>query len=133
MRSDRYCRHCGEYFEGFYLSGNMLSHLLIYVIDEQSNIYAVARNLSPVYYKPARLYGVSDLGGNGFPDHKNLVSICAAMFSTNHAIGPPRFFRYCSKVCCNSDNATVSARSDLVHDVSVDAPPLGSMAHVWPV
>ena len=83
------------------------------------------RSLTHIYH------GVSDLQGNGSPDSECLISICAAMFCTNHTIGPPRFLRSCSKVCYDSDNETVSARSDLVRDVSVVAPPLGSDgAHV---
>lgn len=126
VRSDHYCRHCGVYSECVFLSGNGLRHLVIYAIDEESDIYAVAGNISPGHYKPAWSYGVSDLGSNVSLDSECLISICAAMFGTNHTIGPPCFLRYCSKVCYDSDNATASARFDLVRDVSVVAPPLGS-------
>lgn len=126
VRSDHYCRHCNVYSECFSLSGNGLRHLVNHVIDEESSIYAVAGNILPLHYKPARSYSISDLGGNGSLASKCLLVICAAMFCTNHTIGPPRFLRYCSKVCYDSDNATVSARSDLVRDISAVAPPLGS-------
>ena len=57
-----------------------------------------------------------------FTGTESVVSICAAMFCTNHTVGAPLSLRYCSAFCFHSDNGRVSTRSDLVIDVSIIAP-----------
>ena len=126
VRSDHYCKRCGVYFKCFSLSGNGLRHLAIHVLDADSDIYAAANNISPEHYQPARSYGSEGINCSNSPSSGSPISICAALSCTNHTVSAPRSLRYCSKVCFESDNATVSARSNLVRDVSVVTPKLVS-------
>ena len=108
VRSDHYYGHYGVYSECFSLSGNGSRHLVIHVIEEGSGIYAVAGSVSPVYYKPVKFHNGSSLEGSDLLNLDCQISLYAAMFCTRHILGPPRFLKYCSKVCFDSDNAKVT-------------------------
>jgi hypothetical protein len=97
VRSDHYCGHCGVYSECFSLLGDGLRHLVIHVLDADSDIYAAANNISPEHYQPAKSYGSDSINSGNFLSSGSVKSICAAMFCTNHTVGAPRSLRYCSK------------------------------------
>ena len=108
----------------FSLLGNGLRHLVIHILDtdSSSDIYAAVNNVSPSSYRPMRAYTPGHVCGAASMGTESVVSICAAMFCTNHTIGARFSLRYCSEFCFHSDNGRVSTRRDLVSDVSVVTP-----------
>ena len=122
VRSDHYCGHCGVHSECFSLLGNGMRHLVIHLLDTDSDIYAAVNDMSLSHYQPAKAYIHNSVGSSVSTGSGSITSICAAMSCTNHTVGMRSSLRYCSKFCFDSDNGTVSTRSDLVDDVSVVAP-----------
>ena len=127
VRSDHYCGHCRVRSKCFSLLGNGLRHLVIHILDtdSDSDIYAAVNNVSPSCYRPVRAYTPGHVCGTASTGTGSVVSICAAMFCTNHTIGARFSLRYCSEFCFRSDNGRVSTRSGLVNDVSVVTPAHG--------
>ena len=78
VRSDHYCGHCGVYSKCFSLLGNGLRHLVIHVLDTDSDIYAAANDISLEHYQPAKAYGSDSINSGSFPSSGSIISICAA-------------------------------------------------------